>query len=101
MPDPLSIAASAIALASVALQLLGKERGKHSGNGVGKALSDLELKITNARREELDKLEAEMIDRFHVMGNRISEMGLRQEAKLNELDVEIRLLKQLLTRREK
>ncbi len=99
MADPLSIAASALAVASVALQLL-KKQGKQGTNGYGKAMADMELKITNDRRKEQDEMEEMIRGRMHDLGNRLSDMGLRHEMKLGELDTEIKLLKQLLTRRD-
>lgn len=98
MPDPLSIAAAAIAVASASVQVVGKVLNKPGNNGYGKALADLEIKLTNARREEMDALEELFRGRMHELGNRVSDMGLRHELKINELDTEIKLLKQLLTK---
>lgn len=65
-------------------------------NGYGKALAELELKLTNSRHEELEALECEMRDRSHALANRTNEMGLRHDQKLSELDTEVKLLKQLI-----
>src|SRR5690242_1838472 len=100
MPDPLSIAAAAIAVASASLQVLGKSIGKPGSNGYGRALAEQEIRLTNQRREELDEAKKEIIDRVHGLGNRVSELGLRHDLKLGELDTEIKLIKQFLTRKE-
>ena len=93
MPDPLAIAAAAIALASTALQLLGKK----GNNG---ALSELELKVTNDRRRELDALEDIVRGRMHDLSGRVGDLSLRHDIKLNELDLEIKILKRLFAKWE-
>lgn len=102
MADPLSIAAAAIAVVSASVQVWGKLLTKPAnGNGYGKAIVELEMRVTEARRNEIDELEKLFRSRMHELGGKIHDDGLRRDLKLGELDMEIKLLKQILTRDKK
>lgn len=104
MADPLSIAAAAIAVASASLQIVSKMMKKPeangNGNGYGKSIVELEMRLTNERHKEMAELEDMMRARLHDIGNRMHDAGMRHELKLGELDTEIKLLKQLLAKRD-
>ena len=70
---------AALSLASTAVHALSARRPPRHPTTTSPIppRDDLELRITNARREELAALEKMVRDRMHVLGNHINEQGLR------------------------
>lgn len=91
MSDPLTLVAMALGIAATALQLLSKKpitpevREKEIRENVGKEIAEVELRVTNCCREDLQKLEERIRDRVHTQANRVVEQGLRIENNSNDI----------------
>lgn len=68
---------AALSLASTAVHALSARRPPRHSISPIPPRDDLELRITNARHEEMAAMEKTVRDRAHVLGNHVNELSLR------------------------